>query len=171
MSYETETRQLNIVSVVILALSIAVAYLLFTSLRQKSQITISQQQIELLEANLDMVSQNLNKLEAKQNIYMDKDMPNPLSLGEIDAPQLGEVEAVQENLKELNSNLNVVDDMMNALDELASKAAELEEAEARGEDVSAEMDKISAELGKMEKALRDVMGVTGTPAPSMPEAQ
>ncbi len=157
MSYESEKRQINIVSVIILALSIAVAYLLFTMMSQKVKIEIAQQEITRLESNLDIFSKSLGQLEAKQSVYMNNEIPAPISLDAIGGPQL---DNLQGSLDELNSSLNVVDDMMKVLDELAIKAKELEEAEARGEDVSEQMEEISKELKMMEDSMMEMTGLT-----------
>ncbi len=165
MSYESDKRQINIVSVVILALSMIVAYLLFTLMNQKVKIDIAHQQIERLEANLDVFSKNLNLLEAKQSVYMNKEIPAPVNMNAMEAPRL---DSLQGNLNELNSSLNIVDDMVKVLDELAVKAKELEEAEARGEDVSAQMDEISAELKAMEDSMIKMTGITPEQVPMDP---
>ncbi len=157
MSYESEKRQINIVSVVILALSVIVAYLLFTMMNQKVKIEVAHQQIEQLETNLDVFSKSLNNLAAKQNVYMNNEIPAPISLDTIGGPQL---DNLQGSLDELNSSLNIVDDMMKVLDELAVKAQELEEAEARGEDVSEQMEEISKELKMMEESMMEMTGLT-----------
>ena len=143
MSYETEKRQINIVSVVILALSVIVAYLLFTMMNQKVEIEVARQQIERLESNLDVFSKSLNKLEAQQSVYMNQEIPTPVSIDAMQAPRL---DKLQGNLNELNKSLTVVDDMMVILDDLAVKAQELEKAEARGEDVSEHMEESMIEM-------------------------